>query len=204
MSIDMRSWLNSETVSALDLIHPEGGRRYVEKTVTIDRIIEPELVRVGPKTERLPCAYFRKAKKKMILRPVHLRELVRHFGTDPANAAGQKVVLWVELDVRTPQGPADCVRIRVCNGSTAASRTAAQPTRTPESAVPTSDPAVGLEDLAAIVSPLRERLGDATKAKLDEIAAAAGVASVDQWPAARRAELENAVEAAILESEAEK
>jgi hypothetical protein len=61
---------------------------------------------------------------------------------------------------------------------------------------------VSLGDLSEIVDPLRELLGDATKAKLDEIAAAAGVASADQWPAARRAELENAVEAAILEIEA--
>jgi hypothetical protein len=200
MSVDMRAWLNSETVSALDLIHPDGGRRYVEKTVTIDRISEPELVRVGPKKERLPCAYFHKAKKKMILRPVHLREIVRAFGPDPTKAAGQKVVLWVELDVRTPQGPADCVRIRVCNGSKPASRPAAQSTRTPEAPAP--EPAISDDELTRIVVPLVEKLGDDTKAKLDEIAAAAGVASVDQWPAARRDELEVAVEEAILESEA--
>ena len=108
--IDMRDWLNKNTVSALDLI-TDNGSGYKTLDVTISRISEPEMVQCGPKKEMHPTAYFDRAKKKLILRPVHLRVLVGIFGPYHDGPVGHKIRLYVEKNVNTPQGKADCIRI---------------------------------------------------------------------------------------------
>ncbi len=166
----------------------------------------------------LPCAYFEKAKKKMILRDIHLRELIRLFGPDPKNVSGKKITLWVEKNVRTPQGRADCVRIKAAGSTGAAGGhrdegANYQPEPLPPAEMPAASPAPApapapppdAEAIGRLVNEIVDRLevdeGFAQEQIIDKIATDNGLERFME-DGQQFASLEELVEAHIDEVEA--
>ena len=114
--VDMRTWFNSDHISAMDLATEQAGK-YTSTTVTIERIIPPSMVQCGPKKEMLPQAQFKGKKKKMLLRESHMKSLIRLFGFNVERMAGKRVELYVEAHVQAFGKDFDCIRFRAASGN---------------------------------------------------------------------------------------
>jgi hypothetical protein len=114
---DMRKWMNSNYISAMDLL-TDDGNSYRSFEVEIERIDDPRPIQLGPKTESLGVARFRGTKKGLILRNVHMRALVKTLGPDVDAMTGRRITLYVEEGVRAFGDVMDCVRVgKARNGS---------------------------------------------------------------------------------------
>ena len=117
---DMLEWLNADYISAYDLlkeIRPDGTPAYKEVDVIIDRFETPKTVQLGKKKERMATAFFRSPKgrrlgKGLLLRPVHLKALMKIVGRETEAAEGRTVRLWIEVGVDAFGELRDCVRIK--------------------------------------------------------------------------------------------
>lgn len=113
---DMRKWLNSEFVSALDLMKDDGSG-YKTLDVVIAKVHSPAIVQCGPKKEKLAVLSFQKAQKRMILRDAHMKGLIKILGPDADKMKGKKVRLWVEEDVKAFGDVFDCIRFKAAPGN---------------------------------------------------------------------------------------
>ncbi len=113
---DMRKWMNADFISALDLIRDDGSG-YKTLDVVIDKILDPAPVQCGPKREVLAVARFKTARKGMILRDSHMKNLIKLLGPDADKMAGKTVRLWVETDVKAFGDIFDCVRFKAVTGN---------------------------------------------------------------------------------------
>lgn len=107
---DMRKWMNSQYISAMDLLTDDGSS-YRSFEVEIERIDDPRPIKLGPKTDTLGVARFKGTKKGLILRNVHMRALVKTLGPDVDAMTGKRVTLYVEEDVRAFGEVMDCIRV---------------------------------------------------------------------------------------------
>lgn len=114
--IDMRTWMNTRHISAMDLATEQGGQ-YTSTTVTIEKIFPPSEVQCGPKKEKLAQAKFKGKRKKMLLRDSHMKSLIGLFGYNIQKMAGKRVTLWVECDVNAFGKKGDFIRVRAAIGN---------------------------------------------------------------------------------------
>jgi hypothetical protein len=109
-------------------------------TVTIERIVQEQLVKPGGKKEIGWVCYFRGKRTGMILSKTMGRVLQGMYGRTMSDWIGKEVTLWVEPDVRVQGGVGDVLRIKNTSAGKALMRRLAPPPPIEEDSEPVEVP----------------------------------------------------------------